>query len=74
MQATVDLQTTFGTLESASVQLGKALNDPIKGVTALNKSGVTFSDQQKDMIKNFVKTNEVAKAQDIILSEIEKQF
>src|SRR5258706_10758602 len=30
-------------LKSSSIQLGKALNDPIKGITALQKVGVTFS-------------------------------
>lgn len=34
-------------LKSAAIQLGKALNDPIKGLTALSKVGVGFSDKQK---------------------------
>jgi hypothetical protein len=72
-QAALDLQTTFGDLNSSSMQLGKALNDPIKGVTALGKAGVTFSDVQKEQIKNFVETNQLAKAQAIILSEVEHQ-
>jgi hypothetical protein len=73
MQAAADLSTTFGGLESSSMQLGKALNDPIKGVTALGRAGVTFSDDQKAMIKSFVETNQLAKAQEIILSEVEQQ-
>lgn len=73
IKAALDLQTTFGDLNSASLQLGKALNDPIKGVTALSRSGVTFSKTQKNMIENFVKTNQIAKAQGIILDEVEKQ-
>jgi len=73
IKAALDLQTTFGDLNSASLQLGKALNDPVKGVTALARSGVTFSATQKTMIENFVKTNQIAKAQAIILDEVEKQ-
>jgi len=73
MRAALDLQTTFGSLDSASLQLGKALNDPIKGVTALSKSGVTFSEVQKEQIRGFVETNQLAKAQAIILAEVEKQ-
>lgn len=73
IKAALDLQTTFGDLNASSLQLGKALNDPVKGVTALSRSGVTFSETQKNMIANFVKTNEIAKAQGIILDEVEKQ-
>ena len=74
LQATLDLQTTFGSLDSAALQLGKALNDPIKGITALSRSGVTFSEEQKEMIKNFVKLGDIASAQKIILAEIENQI
>lgn len=71
---TVDLAAAgFGTVESAAVQLGKALQDPIKGVSALAESGVTFTQVQQDQIKNFIKTGDVAKAQNIILKEVEKQ-
>lgn len=63
----------FGDVRSASVQLGKALQDPIKGVTALNRSGVTFTATQKEQIKNFVETGDVAAAQNLILKEVEKQ-
>ena len=73
MQAAVDLQTTFGSLESSSMQLGKALNDPIKGITALGRAGVTFSEEQKAQIKGFVETNQLAEAQGIILQEVQKQ-
>jgi hypothetical protein len=43
-KAALDLSAAgFGSVSSASLQLGKALNDPIKGVSALARSGVTFS-------------------------------
>lgn len=61
-------------LKSASIQIGKALNDPIKGVTALSKVGVSFTEQQKLMIKTLVETGETAKAQKIILAELNKEF
>ena len=37
-------------LQSSAVQLGKALNNPIDGITALSRVGVTFTDEQKEMI------------------------
>lgn len=74
-QAALDLSTRLGTdLTSATVQIGKALNDPIKGVTALAKAGIQFTADQKAMIKSMVEAGDVAGAQKIILGELEKQF
>lgn len=74
-QAALDLATRLGTdLTSATVQIGKALNDPIKGVTALGRAGIQFTADQKAMIKSMVEAGDVAGAQRIILGELEKQF
>lgn len=73
-QAAVDMSAAgFGSVESASLQLGKALNDPIAGITALNRSGVTFTDAQKDLVKAMVESGDVAGAQALILGEVESQ-
>lgn len=61
-------------LKGASVQVGKALNDPIKGISALSRVGVTFTEQQKNVIENLVNTGQKAKAQGIILAELNKEF
>jgi hypothetical protein len=72
--AALDLAAAgFGSAESNAVQLGKALNDPIKGISALAKSGVTFTAQEKTKIKTLVETNKILEAQDIILQAIETQ-
>lgn len=72
--AATDLSAAgFGSIEGASKMLGKALNDPVKGISALGRAGVTFSDDQQKLIKGFVETGDVAKAQNIILSEVESQ-
>lgn len=63
----------FGSLESASKMLGKALNDPVKGMTALNKAGVTFTQDQQDTIKGLVEANDLLGAQKLILKEVEGQ-
>lgn len=63
----------FGDAESNAVQLGKALEDPVKGITALNKSGVNFTEQQKKQIKAMTDAGDVAGAQDVILSNLEAQ-
>lgn len=63
----------FGSAEGNAVQLGKALNDPIKGIAALAKSGVTFTEQEKDKIKVLVESNKMLEAQEMVLAAIEKQ-
>ena len=73
-QAAADLSAAgFGPLSGTSKQLGKALNDPIGGMTALGRAGVTFTDQQKEQIKTLVKSGDVLGAQKIILGEVESQ-
>lgn len=74
LPAVLDLSTALKQdVSASSIQLGKALNDPIKGVTALQRVGITFSASQKELIKSFVDTNQVAKAQEVILKELETQ-
>lgn len=63
-----------GALTSQTIQLGKALNDPIQGINALTRVGIAFTQQQKDQIKELVKQNDLFSAQSIILTEIEKQY
>lgn len=72
--AALDLAAAgFGSAESNASQLGKALQDPIKGLTALTKSGVTFTAQEKQKIKTLVESGKVLEAQDMILKAIETQ-
>jgi seryl-tRNA synthetase len=63
----------FGEAEQSATQLGKALQDPIKGITALARSGVTFTNTEKEKIKALVESGKVLEAQDIILKAIETQ-
>ena len=63
----------FGSLESSNKMLGKALNDPIKGITALSRAGVTFTDAQKDQIKTLQESGDMLGAQKLILKEVESQ-
>lgn len=70
-----DMSVALGTDAKASaIQVGKALNDPIKGVTALTKVGVTFTAQQKDQIKKLVESGNSLGAQKMILGELTKEF
>lgn len=73
-QAAYDLASAgFGEAEQNAVQLGKALQDPIKGITALAKSGVTFTATEKDKIKTLMAYGKQLEAQKIVLKAIEMQ-
>ena len=72
--AAVDLAAAgFGEASQNATQLGKALNDPIKGITALARSGVTFTEQEKEKIKVLVESGKMLEAQDTLLKAIETQ-
>ncbi len=74
VKAVQDISSVFGTaLTGSAVQLGKALQDPIRGVTALRRSGITLSQSQRDLIKRLVETGQLLTAQKIILGEVEHQ-
>lgn len=73
--AALDLATRLdGDLKSASIQLGKALNDPVANLSALSRSGIQFSNDQKAVIKSLADSGRLAEAQTIILDELEKQY
>jgi hypothetical protein len=61
-------------LEKSTILVGKALNDPIKGISALTRVGVTFTDAQKDQIKTLVEAGDTMGAQKIILKELGSEF
>ena len=70
-----DMSAALGQdMKSSAIQLGKALNDPIKGVTALQRVGVSFTGQQKSQIKALVDSGNTMKAQKLILAELRKEF
>lgn len=74
-QAVLDISQALGTdLQGSAIQVGKALNDPIAGVTALSRVGVSFTDQQKALIKAMTETGDVAGAQKLILNELATEF
>lgn len=73
-QASLDLSAKgFGDIASTSVMLGKALQDPIKGINAMSRAGVSFSAEQKAMAKSMVEAGNIAGAQAMIMKEVERQ-
>ena len=73
--AAINMANVFGQdLSQATIQLGKALNDPIKGYTALRRIGVSFTNQQVESIRVFQEQGDVIGAQTVILDELEREF
>lgn len=71
----LDMSQALGQdVKSSAIQLGKALQDPILGVTALRRVGVNFSEAQQDVIKNLVETGRAGEAQAMILKELQTEF
>ncbi|WP_144394840.1 phage tail length tape measure family protein [Pleionea sediminis] len=71
----LDMSARFGVdLKSATLQLGKALNDPVANLSALSRAGIQFSKSQKDVIKSLVESGRLTDAQNLILKELEVQF
>jgi len=74
-QAVLDMSTALGSdLQSTAIQVGKALQDPILGVTALRRVGVNFNAEQTKVIKNLVETGRSAEAMALILKELNTEF
>jgi len=61
-------------LTSTAIQLGKALNDPVKNLSALSRSGIQFTEKQTKVIKYLTETNRIGIAQKVILKELERQY
>lgn len=74
-EAVLNISTVMKTdLKSTAISVGKALNDPIKGLGALGRAGIQFSKDQQAAIKALVETGNLAAAQQIMLDEIAIQF
>lgn len=63
-----------GDASASAIQLGKALQDPVQGVTALRRVGVQLTASQTSQIKAMVASGNVMGAQKIILGELTREF
>jgi hypothetical protein len=61
-------------LHNTTIQVGKALNDPIQGMTALRRVGVSFTESQVKMITSLQESGDLMGAQKIVLQELQKEF
>ena len=74
-EAVLDMATVMGMdLTSAVQTVGKALDDPVKGLDSLRRQGFAFTDEQKAELKQLVATGKKMEAQKIILDELSKSY
>lgn len=74
-EAVLNMSTALGQdTKSGAMQLGKALNDPIAGISKLTEVGVTFTESQKAQITAMQQAGDVAGAQKVMLDELETEF
>ena len=75
VEAVLDMSTALGQdLKSSALAVGKSLNNPIRGVTALQRVGVSFTEAERVMIKALADAGDVAGAQTVILGELQTEF
>ncbi len=67
-----DMSAVFGKdLSASAMQLGKALEDPVNGLTSLRRVGVVFTQDQRELIKSLAETGQTAEAQKVILDALQ---
>ena len=73
--AAADLATVMGgDLSSAAAQLGKALEDPEQGLTALRRAGILFTDAEREMIAQMRAAGDEAGVLDLVLGKVESRM
>jgi len=71
-KAAADLAAAgFGDLSTNAKTLGKALNDPVKYMGTLSRSGIALTKTQQDNIKKMVEQGNLLGAQKQLLSDVE---
>jgi hypothetical protein len=75
LQASLDLASAMGTdLATAARQVGRALDDPVKGMNRLTIEGITFTAAQEKTAKALMAVGDRADADKIVLDRLNQGF
>lgn len=75
MQAVIDMSARLGmSVEQSAETIGKALDVPSQGLTALSRQGFRFTEEQKKAVEQLEKTGQTAKAQAIVLDALKASY
>jgi hypothetical protein len=64
----------FGSVEQGAIQLGKSLEDPVRGLTALRRVGISFTQSEQDVIRALTESGRKLEAQRLVLKAVETQI
>ncbi len=74
-KAAFDMAAVLDTdVVSSAIRLGKALQQPIKGIERLERVGLELTEAQKKLVEGFIAIGETSKAAEVILGSIEERF
>ena len=74
-QVIVDMSSALDQdLSTSALQVAKALQDPIQGISSLSRVGISFTKDQEQFIKKMVETGDTVKAQGVILDILSGKF
>lgn len=75
LQMAIDQSARLGeSIEQSAETIGKALDKPSQGVTALTKQGFKFTEQQKQQMKVMEASGRTAEAQQIVLDAMAESY
>lgn len=78
LEAALNLNAALGgndeSLQGVLMSVARAINDPARGLTLLERKGVSFTKAQKAQIAEMLEANDIMGAQAIMLEELETQF
>lgn len=75
LQLAIDQSVRLGeNITQSAETIGKALEYPTEGISALTKQGFRFTDQQKAMLKGMVDTGRLAEAQAMVMGVMEESY
>lgn len=70
-----DMAAVFGgDLRGSAAALGRALDDPVRGLDRLRQSGVSFTAAQKEQIEAMARAGDLLGAQVAILDQVERKL
>jgi ubiquinone biosynthesis protein UbiJ len=67
-------EATDTDLSSAAATLGRALEDPARGMLLLRRNGIILTAEQEKLIKGFIETGNKAAAQGVILDAVNSKY
>lgn len=70
-----DMAALFdGDVRTSAMMLGRALDDPARGMLLLRRYGINLSEDTRTLIKDLAEMGDVAGAQAVILGQLEARF